>query len=456
MIDHSSSLAAPVFTNLTDKIIPRSRISEVCAAWSAQGKRVVFTNGCFDILHAGHVQLLHEARGEGNCLVVGINSDASVKRLKGDSRPVHSEAARAFVLAALSDVDAVCVFEEDTPVELIKEVRPAVHVKGGDYRPDDLPEAATVREAGGAIKIVPLRAGFSTTSALEKLQQPANADSLPPSTQEAKETTADTRCLIIIPARFGSTRFPGKPLAHLGEQTVIEHVVQAGLKSGVNRPICVATDDAHIASAIKNNFQVPQQVEVIMTSPDCHTGTDRIAEAIQTRFKNELSNGRLVIINVQGDEPFINPQHIDALADVMRADANLTMATLATPIHDAAHLDDPNVVKVVVDQQGYALYFSRCSIPYEREDAATLADARQPHLRHLGVYAYSAEWLLRMATLPPTPLEETERLEQLRALENGVAIKVLTVHDVVNIAIDTPQDLVAAEQFLAHHKSKHE
>lgn len=418
--------------SLTSKVIPRAQIRRLCAAWREQGKRIVFTNGCFDILHAGHVQLLHEARALGDCLVVGINADASVRRLKGETRPVHDQDARAFVLAGLAAVDAVCVFDEDTPVALIEEVRPHWHVKGGDYRPEDLPEAATVRRGGGDIKIVPLRDGFSTTAALQKLQ------------------TMETACLLFIPARYGSTRFPGKPLAQLGPHTVIEHVVRAGLQSRVNRPICVATDDERIADVIRHNFAVPEDVEVIMTSSAHRTGTDRIAEAIRAWFGELAQNQRLIVINVQGDEPFINPQHIDALADAMRADANLTMATLATPIQDPAQLDDPNVVKVVVDCNDSALYFSRYAIPYERPDAS---NATTTKLRHLGVYAYAADWLLRMAALPATPLEEAEKLEQLRALENGVKLKVLTVRDVVNIAIDTPHDLILAEQFLLTHES---
>jgi len=417
---------------LEDKIISRAEISRVCAQRRARGERLVFTNGCFDILHAGHVALLHEARSFGDYLIVGLNSDASVQRLKGASRPVHDEAARAVVLAALGDVDAVCIFEEDTPEALIAEVRPHVHVKGGDYQPDDLPEAAVVRQHGGEIKIVPLRAGFSTTGALDKLKQRGQATA--------------ARAILIIPARYGSTRFPGKPIVRLGDRTVIEHVVGAGLQSKADRPVCVATDDERIEDVIRGSFQTPREVEVIMTSPACHTGTDRLAEAVRARFGDETRSGRLVVINVQGDEPFINPQHINLLIEAMQTDATLDMATLATPIREAAQVSDPNVVKVVTDHAGQALYFSRLPIPFERLDAGAAAGVER--LRHIGIYAYSAVWLLRMADLPPTPLEQAEKLEQLRALENGVAIKVLTVDDVVHIAIDTPQDLERAEQFL--------
>lgn len=420
--------------SLASKLILRAQIRQLCVAWREAGQRIVFTNGCFDILHAGHVQLLHEARSLGDCLVVGINADASVRRLKGETRPIHDQDARAYVLAGLAAVDAVCVFDEDTPVALIEEVRPHWHVKGSDYRPQDLPEAAAVRRGGGAIKIVPFRDGFSTTAALQKME------------------AIKTACLLFIPARYGSTRFPGKPLAQLGPHTVLEHVVRAGLQSQVDRPIYVATDDARIADVIRRNFVVPEEVEVVMTSSACRTGTDRIAEAIETRFGELARSQRLVVINVQGDEPFIKPQHLDALAEAMRSGADVEMATLATPIEDPAQIDDPNVVKVVVDRNNNALYFSRYPLPYARLDASNVP-ASTSKLRHLGVYAYAADWLLRMAALPATPLEEAEKLEQLRALENGVRIKVLPVRDVINIAIDTPHDLALAEQFLLTHSS---
>ncbi len=254
------------------------------------------------------------------------------------------------------------------------------------------------------------------------------------------------RAILIIPARYGSTRFPGKPLARLGDRTVIEHVVRAGLQTRADPPICVATDDERIAAVINDNFVTPQEVEVVMTSPACRTGTDRLAEAVRTRFAEQLEGGRLIVINVQGDEPFINPQHINQLIEAMQADTTLDMVTLATPIRDAAQTVDPNVVKAVLNNEQRALYFSRLPIPFERLDAGE--ESRIQRLRHIGIYAYSAVWLLRMADQPPTPLEQAEKLEQLRALENGVSIKVLTVEDVIDIAIDTPEDLVRAEQFL--------
>ena len=132
--------------------------------------RVVFTNGVFDLLHSGHVDVLTEARARGDALVVGVNSDASVRRLKGPSRPVRSEAERAYVLAALEAVDAVVVFDQDTPLELVRELRPSLIVKGGDYTPETVVGADDVRRWGGDVLIVPLTPGQSTTSIVEKLR----------------------------------------------------------------------------------------------------------------------------------------------------------------------------------------------------------------------------------------------------------------------------------------------
>ena len=244
---------------------------------------------------------------------------------------------------------------------------------------------------------------------------------------------------ILIPARFASTRFPGKPLALLAGQSVIVRVVRAALRTRAARPVYVATDDERIGAEIEAHF-APEEARVVMTSPDCHTGTDRLAQAIQTLALP--LEGRQIIVNVQGDEPFLDPSHVDSLLDLMGAQDDLKMATLATPLENEAQFLDPNVVKVVVAAHR-ALYFSRAPIPFDRDKTGRV----QP-LRHLGIYAYEARWLLEMASLPPSPLEETEKLEQLRALEAGVAIGVAVVRNVVPIAIDTPEDLQRAHQFL--------
>ena len=405
------------------KIYMRDDLAETISR-NKNKRKTVFTNGCFDILHIGHIELLTRAKTLGDFLVVGLNSDDSVRRLKGESRPIHPQHARALVLAALEVVDAVVIFDEDTPIETLRILRPDVHVKGGDYQIEQLPEAETVREIGGEIVIVPLVEGFSSTRALEKMNDSRFVD-------EAREA------VVMIPARWGSTRFPGKPLADLGGETVLSRVVKSVLKANVARPVVVATDDARIQNEIENRFDSSEAI-VVFTSPDCHTGTDRLAEAVRARGVN----ARQIIVNVQGDEPFIDPRHLDALLETMRADGSLRMATLATSFVDEAHELDSNAVKVVVSHQNRALYFSRAPIPFDRENSG----ARR--LRHLGVYAYEANWLLEMAALPPSPLEEREKLEQLRALEHGVAIGVAIVDDVISISIDTPEDLERARKHL--------
>ena len=248
-----------------------------------------------------------------------------------------------------------------------------------------------------------------------------------------------TNAFIIIPARYGSTRFPGKPLADLNGQTVIAHVVRAALQTRAARPIFVATDDERIQSEVESHFS-PQEARVILTSPDCHTGTDRLAEAIGAL--GLALDERQIVVNVQGDEPFLDSAHIDALLDLMNDQRDLQMATLATPLSEEARFDDPNVVKVVVSKQSRALYFSRAPIPFARDGKEAAP------LRHLGIYAYDARWLLEMASLSPSALEETEKLEQLRALEHGVSIGVAVVENVVPIAIDTPADLERARAWL--------
>ena len=390
--------------------------------WRANDQKIVFTNGCFDVLHAGHIALLQRAKSLGDVLVVGLNSDASVRRLKGEARPIHDQTARAQVLMSLRCVDAVTVFEDDTPIETIRALRPDVHVKGGDYDARTLPETPVVEQGGGRVEIVPLVQGLSSSRAIEKSKPAAH---------------------VIVPARWASTRFPGKPLAVLGGKTVIRRVVEAALKSSAARPILVATDDARIANEIGAHF-IEADAVAVMTSADCHTGTDRLAEVARARFGGDASGDeRRIIVNVQGDEPFINPTHIDALIDLMARETDLQMATLVTPLLDEAQIADPNVVKAVVSQRGRALYFSRAAVPFDRDNQGV------SRFRHLGVYAYEANWLLQMAALPPSPLEEIEKLEQLRALEAGVEIGAIAVENVVPIAIDTPHDLEKAAQFLA-------
>mgnify|MGYP000274140631 CR=1 FL=1 len=153
------------------EVLSRRQISSLVREWREAGEIVVFTNGCFDILHVGHIKTLTRAKSEGSKLVVGVNSDSSVQRLKGPTRPVNPEQDRAQLLAALRCVDAVVIFEEDTPIELLEVIRPHVHVKGGDYQVDDLPEKDVVEKHGGRIVIIGLVPGRSTSNLIQKTQK---------------------------------------------------------------------------------------------------------------------------------------------------------------------------------------------------------------------------------------------------------------------------------------------
>ncbi len=238
----------------------------------------------------------------------------------------------------------------------------------------------------------------------------------------------------IIPARYASSRFPGKLLEPLDGRPILQHVVEKCRLAKRLADVIVATDDQRIADALANVCQVE------MTREDHPSGTDRVAEVVQ---RCELG----AVVNVQGDEPMIDPDVIDAVA--ARLDGS-EMSTAAVPIRQAEEWENPNAVKVVVNASGHALYFSRRTIPYLR-DAADASSMEQlaafPFLKHLGIYGYRRETLLRLVGCPVSPLEEAEKLEQLRALDNGIPIAVAVVaHD--SVGIDTPEDLQQArEQF---------
>lgn len=240
----------------------------------------------------------------------------------------------------------------------------------------------------------------------------------------------------IIPARYASTRFPGKPLALLGGKPMIQHVWER--VSDIIPDAVVATDDQRIFETVKSFGGM-----AVMTSPDHCSGTDRCAEAAACSDAD-------VIINVQGDEPFIDPEQIKAIMSCFD-DPATQIATLARPFDPAAGFEalfDPNLVKVVLDLRGFALYFSRSVIPYVRgvEWQEWLETAR--YYSHIGLYAYRRDVLLQIAALSRTPLESAESLEQLRWLQNGYKIKVAQ-SSAPTIGIDTPADLEAAEKYLA-------
>jgi 3-deoxy-manno-octulosonate cytidylyltransferase (CMP-KDO synthetase) len=242
------------------------------------------------------------------------------------------------------------------------------------------------------------------------------------------------KILGIIPARFTSTRFPGKPLALITGKPLIQHVVEQCQKAKLLKEVIVATDDVRIADAAKKFCRVE------MTRADHPSGSDRIAE-VATRCVCDA------VVNIQGDEPLIEPAVIDAVAEALTGNE---MSTAATPIKNPEEYDNPNVVKVIVNAAGHALYFSRRTIPYLREAASRSASeqlAAFAFLKHLGIYGYRQETLLRLVKYPVSPLEQAEKLEQLRALENGIAIAVVKV-DYDGVGVDTPQDVVRVEKLL--------
>lgn len=229
--------------------------------------------------------------------------------------------------------------------------------------------------------------------------------------------------VIVIPARYVSARFPGKALAELWGKPLIQHVYERARRARLAERVIVATDDGRIAAAARGFG-----AEVAMTSPDHPSGTDRVAEVARGTECD-------LVANVQGDEPLIEPGAIDAAIAPLAADGSIPMGTLCCPVEAVAELADPNVVKVVVDQEGFALYFSRLPIPFVRDRRAGVV-----RYRHIGLYVYRRDFLLELAKLPPTPLEQAERLEQLRALEHGHRIRVVQVASAWP-GVDTPGDL---------------
>lgn len=225
-----------------------------------------------------------------------------------------------------------------------------------------------------------------------------------------------------IPARYASTRLPGKPLIEIAGRSMIEHVYRRVQKARSLTRVVVLTDDERIAKAV-DSFGGGWE----MTPPDCVSGTDRIAWAARAW------SGVAGIVNIQGDEPLIDPAVVEAVADHLRSSPEDPVVTLAA-LADEAILHDPNTVKVVMDRRGYALYFSRASIPYPRRQAP------RPVFQHLGIYGYQRAALEQLAAFEPTPLELSESLEQLRALENGMPIRVLTVASAAP-GVDTREDL---------------
>ena len=237
----------------------------------------------------------------------------------------------------------------------------------------------------------------------------------------------------IIPARYASTRFPGKPLVDLAGKPMIQHVYERACRATSLSAVLVATDDARIFDAVQAFGG-----KAVMTDAGHPTGTDRLAEVAAGLAAVDI------IVNIQGDEPLIMPETIDAVTAPLIVDAGIPMSSVMSPLPDAARAGDANIVKVVVDLQGFALYFSRAPIPYPREGVTGAG----PWKKHVGLYAYRREFLLAFTRLAPTPLEQLEKLEQLRALEHGYRIRMVERANDGSIGVDTPEDLERARAIL--------
>jgi 3-deoxy-manno-octulosonate cytidylyltransferase (CMP-KDO synthetase) len=254
----------------------------------------------------------------------------------------------------------------------------------------------------------------------------------PSSTGSTVDSKFPQQVVAFIPARFASTRFPGKPLADIDGRPMIEHVYRRASAASSVREVIVATDDLRIATRV-NEFGG----RVRLTKATHQSGTDRLAELVAGMDVD-------IVVNVQGDEPLIDPRAIDQVVAPLVADSSIQMATLYKRITHPAELMDNNVVKVVVDRGGFAMYFSRAPIPHVRDPRG----GWPPLYRHIGLYAYRRNALLVLASLEPTPLERAESLEQLRALEHGIRIKAVeTPYD--SFSVDTPEDLEQVRRLLS-------
>ncbi len=246
---------------------------------------------------------------------------------------------------------------------------------------------------------------------------------------------------VVIPARYASTRLPGKPLRELLGKPMLQHVWEAARQCGADQ-IVIATDDERIGNAAKKFG-----AEVCMTATNHASGTDRLGEVVATLGWSDDT----IVVNVQGDEPLMPPGLIDQVATDLAANGEASLATVATPLVAAGEFFDPNVVKVVTDQAGYALYFSRAPIPWDRDllmDGLKALPIGIVPLRHIGIYAYRVGYLNRYAEMRPCPLEQAEQLEQLRALWYGERIHVAEAGQRPGPGVDTEDDLLIAEELL--------
>ncbi len=249
----------------------------------------------------------------------------------------------------------------------------------------------------------------------------------------------------IIPARFASTRLLGKPLADICGKPMIQHTYESSLKSKLLNQVIIAVDDKKVAETAENFG-----AKVIITPKDIATGSDRIAFVAKNLPEAEI------IVNIQGDEPFIKGEMIDQAIEPLLFDLKVNVSTLAKRINNVQELKSPSIPKVVFDYNNFALYFSRSPIPYVRDARTNLERIQKAEVyKHIGLYVYRREWLFRFTELSPTDLEKTEKLEQLRMLENGFKIKVV-VTDYDNLAVDTQEDLERARLYYKRNLKENE
>lgn len=241
--------------------------------------------------------------------------------------------------------------------------------------------------------------------------------------------------LIVIPARYGSTRLPGKALKLLAGKPVVQHVWEACVKANVGE-VLIATENQIVVDAV-----AAFGAKGVLTSDACQSGTDRVYEAAQNRPEQ-------IVINVQGDEPFIAPTTVQKIAQLLQKEPACDIASAVAPTLDENKINDPNCVKAVLNKEGKALYFSRSRVPFKRE--ITEENKNIPYWQHCGIYGYQRKALERFVSLPPSPLEQLEWLEQLRALEDGMTLKCVVI-DSAGPAIDTAQDLQNAETYYKTH-----
>lgn len=405
---------------MVKQLLTASAAADEARKLRSAGRRVVFTNGCFDILHPGHIKTLQQARAEGDVLIVGLNSDSSVRRLKGADRPLVPQAARASVLLALRCVDFVVVFAEDTPAALIELIKPDVLAKGGDWGVDEIVGRETVERGGGRVVRIEPVPGHSTSALIARARRTAAA--------AARPEPADRPVVVgVIPARYGSTRFPGKPLALIAGVPMVERVRRRVAAARLLNRVVVATDDERIARVVEEFGG-----EFMMTDPETPSGTDRVVE-VANAFRGDL------FVNVQGDEPLLPPEAVDvAVEAALTAGTEDTIVTLAEQTSGRDAFENPDVVKAVCRNDGQALYFSRAGVPHPR------AGDDFTFLKHVGLYVYSRPILSIISGLAESALELREKLEQLRWLEAGIRVRVVIV-DWDTIAVDRPEDIARVE-----------